>query len=314
MPVKCSRCGERFSEIYLRYLRQYLCLDCFNQFFINRVKKTVEKYRMLRFGDYVGVGVSGGKDSAAVLHVLKKLYPGKEYVAIHLHHGIYDYSSDSYRAVKELAEMLDVELYTFDYREELGVTIPDFKRTRYGRKMCATCGTIRRWALSMAARELGVDILVTGHNMDDTLEVMLNSFISGDYDSISKLKPVLPPSPPNNYWKVKPLINTPEEDALLYTMFNGLPVKRFDCPFADDARSTRRKEVLRIWEEREPMIKFQLFGSFMKKLVPMLDSLSGEGVERVYRECRVCGGPSNSDICSACRRIEYVKRVVLDRR
>ncbi len=310
MPVRCSRCKTEYAEIYLRYMRQYLCLNCFNQFFINRVKKTVEKYRMFRHGDYIGVGLSGGKDSAALLHVLKHLYPEKKYVAIHLHHGIYDYSGDSYRAAKELAEMLDVEMHVFHYETELGVTIPDFKKTKYGRKICATCGTIRRWALAKAARELGIDILATGHNMDDTLEVMLNSFIAGDYESIRRLRPVLPPNPPNNYWKVKPLINTPEEDALLYTMFNGLPVKRIDCPFADDARSMRRKEILRLWEEREPMIKFQLFGSFMKKLIPLLDKVSEEGgVE--YKVCRVCGGPSSSDVCSACRRIEYVKKLVV---
>ncbi len=314
MPVKCSRCRASYSEIYIPYMRQYLCIDCFNKFFESRIVKTVEKYRMLSRGDYIGVGLSGGKDSTALLTVLKKYFPDKRYIAIHLHHGIYDYSEDSLRAARELAESLDVELHVFRYSDEIGITIPDVKKTKYGRKICATCGTIRRWALSKAARELGVDILATGHNLDDTLEVMLNAFIAGDYESIRRLRPVLPPSPPNNYWKVKPLINTPEYEVLLYVMFNGLPVKRIDCPFAEDARSLRRKEILRLWEEREPMIKFQLFGSFMKKLIPLLDRVEEEGEPVEYRVCRVCGGPSSGEVCSACRRIEYVKRLVIERR
>ena len=309
MPVKCSRCREADSEIYIKYLRQYLCLNCFNSFFESRVKKTVEKYRMLSKGDYVGVGLSGGKDSAALMTVLKKLYPDKRYVAIHLHHGIDEYSEDSYFKAKELAESLDIEFHVFKYGDELGITIPDIKKTRYGRKICSTCGFIRRWALAKAARELGVDILATGHNLDDTLEVMMSSFIAGDYESIYRLRPILPPFPPNNYWKVKPLINTPEYEVLLYVSFNRIPVKSLNCPFGDDARSMRRKEVLRFWEDREPMIKFQLFSSFTKKLIPLLDRVYG-GESGEVKVCKLCGGPTLSDICSTCRRIEYVKNKV----
>ncbi|HIE36837.1 TPA: TIGR00269 family protein [Candidatus Geothermarchaeota archaeon] len=308
MPIKCSRCGSADGEIYIDYIRQYLCIECFNKFFEGRVKKTIDKYRMLSRGDYVAVGLSGGKDSAALLTVLKKLYPDKKYIAIHLHHGIYEYSEDSYVKARELAESLDVEFHVFRYEDELGVTIPDIKATRYGRKICSTCGFIRRWALAKASRMLGVDILATGHNLDDTLEVMLSSFISGDYESIYRLRPVLPPLPPNNYWKVKPLINTPEYEVLLYVSFNRIPIKSLNCPFGDDARSIRRKEILRIWSEREPMVKFQLFSSFTKKFIPLLDKVYNEDHGEV-RICRLCGGPSLSDICSTCRKIQYVKKV-----
>ncbi len=264
---------------------------------------------MLDKGSYIGIGLSGGKDSAALLTVLKKLYPEKRYIAIHLHHGINEYSEDSYEKARLLAEALDVELHVFKYEDEIGITIPDVKRTKYGRKICSTCGFIRRWALAKAARELGVDILATGHNLDDTLEVMLSSFISGDYRSIYRLKPVLPPFPPNNYWKVKPLINSPEYEILLYVSFNRIPVKSLNCPFGDDARSMRRKDILKYWEEKEPMIKFQLFSSFTKKLIPILDRIYEDG-DLEYKICKICGGPSSSDICSTCRRINYIKNKI----
>lgn len=305
MPVKCRRCRVEYGEIYLKYSREYLCISCFNKFFENRVKKTIEKYRMLDRGEYIGIGLSGGKDSAALLYTLKRLYPDKRYIAIHLHHGIDEYSEDSYNKARELAESLDVEMHTIKYSEVLGFTIKDVKKTKYGRKICSTCGFIRRWALAKAARELGVDILATGHNLDDTLEVMLNAFISGDYETIYKLKPVLPPFPPNNYWKVKPLINTPEYDVLLYVSFNNIPVKSLDCPLGDDARSLRRKEILRMWEDREPMIKFQLFSSFTKKLAPLIEKNITDFGE--VKTCKICGGPSNNDICATCRRIEYIR-------
>jgi len=260
---------------------------------------------MFRAGDYIGVGVSGGKDSAALMYVLKRLYPNKEFVAIHLNHGIGEYSKESEDRARELAEMVGVDIHVFDYKSRLDITIPDVELTRYKHKICSVCGYIRRWALWRAASELGVDILATGHNLDDTVEVMLNQFITGNFEDLIRLKPVLPPEVPGQAWKVKPLIRSPEMDNFYYAMFNGLPVKRIDCPYYLDARSTRRKRLINTWEREWPNIKFQLFSVFTKKLIPLLsDSVK---VEHPVNTCRVCGGPSYGEVCGACRRIEMIR-------
>ncbi len=305
MPRICRRCKVEKAEIYLSYSREYLCLDCFNRFFEKRVADTIERYKMFRAGDYIGVGVSGGKDSAALLYVLKKLYPNKEFVAIHLNHGIGEYSRDSLDRARELAESVGVDIHVFDYVSRLGISIPDVELTKYRNKVCSVCGYIRRWALWKAASELGVDILATGHNLDDTVEVMLNQFITGNFEELTRLRPVLPPEVPGQVWKVKPLIRSPERDNFYYAMFNDLPVKRIDCPYYVDARSTRRKRLLDMWERESPNIKFQLYSVFTKKLIPLIEARYGAGV--ATNRCRVCGGPSYGDVCGACRRIELVR-------
>ena len=263
---------------------------------------------MFRAGDYIGVGLSGGKDSAALLYSLKKIYPGKHYIAIHLDHGIGEYSRDSRRKAEALAELLNIEIHIFDYKKELGIVIPDFKKSKYGRKICSTCGIIRRWALSKAAKEIGVDILATGHNLDDILEIMLTNFISGDFRSLTEIKPVLQPKHPSQVWKVKPLIKSPEYDNLLYAGFNNLPIKGIECPYHETARSIRRKNILRYWEERERNIKFQLYSIFTKKLSPILEDYYRKD-EYKLNTCKVCGGPSIGEICGACKRIYEIKKI-----
>ena len=303
----CSRCGSREAAVYPPYFRMRLCRECYNAFFENRVRKTVEEYRMFRAGSRIGVAVSGGKDSAALLYSLKKVFPDKEYVAIHLDHGIGEYSRNSLEKARELAEMLDVELHVFDYRRELGITIPDVEKTRYRSRICSVCGTIRRWALAKAARELRVDVLATGHNLDDILEVMLNLFIVGDFRQLRRLKPVLPPEHPSQVWKVKPLFKSLERENLLYVILNNIPIKTVECPYHVDARSYRRKKILNQWEREERNIKYQLLSTFLNKLIPLLDR---EVEEAEYGTCRLCGGPSLADVCSACRRINELKRVI----
>jgi uncharacterized protein (TIGR00269 family) len=262
---------------------------------------------MFRGGDYIGIGLSGGKDSAALLYVLKKVFPEKKYIAIHLHHGIGEYSRDSYDKAKALAEMLDIEFQVFNYKELLGITIPDVEKTRYRNKVCSVCGIIRRWALSKAAKEAGVDILATGHNLDDLVEVMFNHFLTGDLIQIARMKPVLPPEHPSQVWKVKPLFRSPEMDNYYYAMFNDLPVKRYDCPYFRSARSIRRKKMMDYLEKEIPNIKFQLMSVFLKKLVPLIER---EVSDIEYNTCSICGGPSLGNVCSACNRITMIREAV----
>ena len=164
--------------------------------------------------------------------------------------------------------------------------------------MCGACSTIRRWALNKLAKDLGVEALALGHNLDDTVEVMLNLFLTGDFNQLRRLKPVLPPKHPSQVWRIKPLIKTPEFEDLCYASYNELPFRTGECPFSKGARSLRRKRFLDLWEKKERNIKFQLFSIFTKKLIPILDKSLPE---EEYTTCKMCGLASYSEICAACK-------------
>ncbi len=68
----CLRCCD--APIYYRaYSGRRLCRGCFIDSIIEKAKRTISKYKMLRHGDRVGVAVSGGKDSLALLHILSTI-------------------------------------------------------------------------------------------------------------------------------------------------------------------------------------------------------------------------------------------------
>lgn len=301
----CANCKAKEAVVYLDYSKKYLCANCFNDYFEKRVKNTIEKYRMLKAEGKIGVAISGGKDSASLLYALKKLYPQREFVAIHLNQGIGDYSKHAMEKAKELAKMLDVEIYIFEYEKELGVTIPDVELTKYRNKICSVCGSIRRWALWKTSKELGVSILATGHTLDDTVAVMLSNFLSGSLEELRKVEPVLQPRIAGQPVKIKPLIKTPEKDCSHYAKLNNLPVNEVSCPYKRKATSLKMKNLLDEWEKIYPSIKFQLYSVFTKKLIPLLPKVS----EQKIMSCKICGGPSNKEICSVCRKLEMIREV-----
>ncbi len=189
---KCSRCRRGNAIINLRYAKQRLCKDCFNEFFVNRVRKTVERFRMFKPDERVAVAVSGGKDSVALLHALKLAFPKQDIYAFYINLGIKYYSDHLERKVIELSENLKVPLEIYDLRDE-GYTIDDFMLTKYGKKMCSVCGTIKRNIFTKLAMKVKADAVATGHNLDDTVSTMLSLFFAGDFEGIVRLKHVLNP-------------------------------------------------------------------------------------------------------------------------
>ncbi len=314
LGVKCSECKREEAVVELKYARKKLCPKCFTDFFVRRVKRTVEKYRMFRPEDRVAVALSGGKDSVALLDALKRAFPEQDIVAFYIDLGIHHYSSHLREKVKALTERLNVPLYIYDLKEREGYVIDDFLTTRFRNKMCSVCGIVKRAVFTQMAREVGATVMATGHNLDDTVGTMLSAFFSGDFESISRLKPVLKPLVPGQPKKVKPLFNTPEMEDLYYVVINDLPVQECHCPHSFGASVSRYKRMLDQMERENPNVKFQLLSVFLKKLVPMYEKVK-EIEERKtdvileVKPCKVCGLPTSSPdgVCSRCRRVAMLK-------
>ena len=135
MSSKCVRCHIADAEIHLPYAKLSLCPNCFLDYFIRRIKKTVEKYRMFSRNEIVGVAISGGKDSAALLHALRKAFPDQKFVGLHVNLGIPEYSDHCQEKAEELAEITDVDFYVYDLVKEENVRLGDFRKSVFRRKI-----------------------------------------------------------------------------------------------------------------------------------------------------------------------------------
>jgi uncharacterized protein (TIGR00269 family) len=301
----CRKCGGK-AEVRVDYARMDLCGRCFTEFYEGKVRETVRKYGMFGGGDRVAVAVSGGKDSAALLFALRRIFPDLSIAALHINVGIPGYSEECEREARRLAEMTGTYLIVYDTARELGITTPNFAGTAYARRICSPCGTVKRYLLNRVAWERGFTKVATGHNLDDVLEVIFSAYVQGDVVQLVRLKPFSPSNHPKLVAKVKPLWWVTEEENLAYAELNGLPFRRGVCPFSPESRSRRRKEILDMIEARMRGFKHTFVSSHLKRTLPALE----RSVELPpFVECSSCGMPSSENPCAFCRRIEAARRV-----
>lgn len=305
MPTICRRCRSEPAEVRLPYARMSLCPDCFRRYFENRIRRTVEEFKMFNPRDTVGVAISGGKDSAALLYGLRQAFPALGLIALHVDLDIEKYSTHCLGKVRELTGMLDADLHIFDLGQELGFSIGDFRSTLYRRKICAPCGTIKRHLFEELALRAGVKILATGHNLDDVVGTMLGTFLSGNWGQFVRLKPVLRPLSLGQTLKVKPLLRSPEWEDLLYAAYSKIPFRDIGCPHAEGTKVRRNQELLEALSHGNPAFRQQTLNNFLR-LIPILE---GHVEQPPLTTCKRCGYPSSAEICAYCRRVELAKRI-----
>lgn len=300
---RCNSC-EKEAVVGIKYAKKKYCPECFSLFFVKRVKRTVEEFRMFKPDERVAIALSGGKDSVALLHALRLAFPETEIFAFYINLGISYYSDHLETKVVKLCESLKVPLEIYNLKDE-GYTIDDFLMTRYKNRMCSVCGTIKRNIFTKMSIKVNARVLATGHNLDDTVSTMMTLFINGDFEGIRRLRPVIKPLLPGSPRKVKPLITTPEVEDLYYVYFNNLPVQECNCPYGEITPIKEIKSVIDKLEEEQPDIKFRLLSVFRKKLIPLLGKEKADTDEEV-RSCAVCGMPSSAETCAKCKRVREV--------
>lgn len=306
MPITCRKCRSANAEVYIPYARLSLCPKCFLDFYVRRVKRTIEDFSMFTEDLTVGVAISGGKDSAALLHALHHAYPNLRLVALHVNLGIPKYSAHCQGKVEELAKMLDVELHVFNLYKELKIRISDFEKTIFKKKICSACGTIKRHIFEELARKTKVDVLATGHNLDDVAGIMFNNFLYGHWDQLIRLKPVLPPLMEGFAVKVKPLIRISENENLLYCLYADVSFREIGCPYSKGTSAKKRTKDFNNLSKNNPYFRHQVLNRFLE-LIPMLENILPK---TVLVKCQVCGFPSSGSICAFCKRVLLVKNTI----
>lgn len=202
------------------------------------VRAAVERYDMIAEGDAVAVGVSGGKDSVALLTLLAELrryYPRRfSLTAITLDPG-FDGETD-YSAIGALCERLEVPYVL--RRTHLWDVVQE---KQSGQTPCSLCARLRRGALHRTAVELGCRTVALGHHQDDAAETLLMSLFSGATLDCFAPKSYLDR---RDITLIRPLVFAEEREIEAYVRREGLPVVRSRCPVDGDTHRQRTKELI----------------------------------------------------------------------
>ena len=130
---------------------------------LSYVRRAVDDYHMIDEGDKIAVGVSGGKDSIAMLYALaemRRFYPQKydiEAITVSLGLGSPDYSS-----IQKLCDEVGVNYTVVD--TQIGEIVFEGRKEE---NPCSLCAKMRKGALNNAADDLGCNKVALGHNKND---------------------------------------------------------------------------------------------------------------------------------------------------
>lgn len=202
-----------------------------------------QQYDMIDEGDKIAVGVSGGKDSLALLCGMAKMrdfYPKKyEIVAVSLDMRFGDKDGD-FSEIKQLCDKLGVEYIVKP--TSLASLIFDVRKEK---NPCSLCSKMRRGVLNNTAKELGCNKLALGHHLDDVAETFIMNLFNGG--TLDCFMPVTYLSKAD-ITVIRPMIFARESDCARVARKENLPVKVSVCP-ADGA--TEREEVKRFLSSLE---------------------------------------------------------------
>ncbi len=300
----CRKCSAK-AAIKIERHHTAFCKACFDEYFLNQIRKAIEEERMFAPEERVLVAVSGGKDSLALWDALIRL--GYRTAGLHVDQGIGEYSKESRRKTESHASQRGLELIVHDLKKEYGGGIPQIAE-KTDRPSCSACGTIKRHAFNDFALRYGFPVVATGHNLDDEAARLLGNVLHWQEEYLEKQSPTLPAAHGRLARKVKPLFRLAEREIAAYAVLNRIDYIVEECPMAKGSKMLLYKEILNRLEEESPGTKQNFYLSFLKRR-----KADGEPSDPPLNDCLVCGRPTTGSVCGHCRLIERLGKVGAER-
>ena len=301
----CTKCGSP-SIIFQPYSGLHLCKKHFIEDVERKVKRRIRKFRMIKPGDKIAVALSGGKDSSALLILLKKITEMRkdvEIVALSVDEGIADYRPKTLETAKLLTSRLKVPHIIRSFEDEYGVHLDELiKRSKKRGGWvggCSLCGVLRKRLLNTISRDIGATKLAVGHNLDDEAQTILMNYLKGDIERLLRLSPKREKE--GFVPRIKPLAEVPEREVALYSLLHGIDIEHLECPYASESYRFDVRDFLNYFEFEHPGTKYSLLRGY-EKLMNEMDTLPRKPFKLSL--CMRCGEPTSGKVCKVCELLE----------
>ena len=220
---------------------------------LSYLRQCIKKYNMIQNGDKIAIGLSGGKDSIALLYGLKKLqafYPEKfDLVAIYVNLGITE-SKESIQIMSQFCSELNVPFYYAD-TSIYKIVFEERKE----KNPCSLCAKMRKGALNEKAISLGCKKIAYAHHNDDFIETSLMSLLfEGHYYCF----PPVTYLNKTNLTVIRPLLYIEEHEIRGFVSKNNFPVITNPCPADGFTKRQEMKEFIKQSTAKFPDIRKNL--------------------------------------------------------
>lgn len=226
----------------------------YNRLFLKDVRQAIEDYGMIKDGDRVVVGLSGGKDSIALLYILALL---KKYkiidfelcgINIDLGFGMDLKALESFcreNGIEFIIEKTNIGEVVFEDRKE--------------KNPCSLCSKLRKGALLRVARAYGYNKVALGHSSNDAIETFFMNMLC--IGKLGTFHPCLE-FEDKGITLIRPMVYVKEENIKKLVSMEELPVIETLCPAAGKTKRQDMKELLNYIEKLYPDVNSKLITSF----------------------------------------------------
>ena len=224
---------------------------------LGQMRRALNDYEMIKTGDKICVGVSGGKDSLTLLALLaqtRRFYPEKfELEAVTLAMGLDD---PDFAPVAAFCKTLDVN-YTILETQIAQVVFEERKEEH----PCSLCANMRRGALHNIAKELGCNKVALGHHRDDVLETFLMStFYEGRLHTFSPVTYL----DRMDLHLIRPMIYIEEKDIKRLVKDGKIDPVPKTCRIDGHTNREYFKDLLHTMQQKNHDVKNILFGAIRR--------------------------------------------------
>lgn len=222
------------------------------------LRRAVEKYEMIRPGDRIAVGLSGGKDSTALLVAMKRFQYFSpvpfELEGITLDMG---FGGMDFDPLVQLCSELDIP-YTIK-KTQIG---PIVFEARQEKNPCALCARMKRGALHDLAIERGCRKIALGHHADDAIETFfLSLFYEGRINTFSPVTYL----DRKDITLIRPLIFVKEKDIIYNPEVKELPVIKSTCPADGHTKREDMKDMMKELRKTIPELDDRILKAIQNK-------------------------------------------------
>lgn len=227
-----------------------------------RFVKAFVTYHLLKDGDHVLVGLSGGKDSLCLLEMLGKRakinQPSFRVEAIHVRMDNISYETST-GYLEQFCKELNVPLHIVSTSFSSTSVDPD---SQYKEKPpCFLCSWNRRKQLFNLAQELGCNKIALGHHQDDLLHTcLMNQFYQGRFDTMPALLKMrkMPLS------IIRPLCMVEEKDIRRYAELRGYEKQVKLCPYETASHRDDMRQLFEQIQQMNPEARHSLWNAIVR--------------------------------------------------
>src|SRR5574344_2907443 len=220
---------------------------------VSHFRKALTDYQLINDGDKILVGLSGRKDSLALLELLAKRMrinkPSFTVDALHVRMENVHYESDT-SYLCEFAENLGVKLHI--------VTTSFDASTDKRKSPCFLCSWNRRKQMFLKAQELGCNKIALGHHQDDIIHTALMNLTFQGHFSTMPVKLKIRKMP---ITIIRPLCLQNEQDLVSYAAIKDFQKQKKLCPYETDSHRSEMRELFERIEKMNPEARYSIWNS-----------------------------------------------------